>query len=60
MRAPGLAEQADTVRRSNRAPGPGRSRRLHLVSIGISDYGEHATKLKLAYAQKDARDVALR
>ena len=31
---------------------------LHIVSIGISDYGEHATKLKLAYAQKDARDVA--
>jgi uncharacterized caspase-like protein len=59
VRALGIAEQADLREavklRTGARVAPGAL--LHIVSIGISDYGEHATKLKLAYAQKDARDV---
>ena len=32
--------------------------RLHVLTIGISDYGERARHLRLAFAAKDARDVA--
>ena len=60
VRALGIAEQADiraaVKSRTGARVAPGAL--LHLVSIGVSDYGEHATKLKLAYAQKDAHDVA--
>ena len=60
VRALGIAEQADiraaVKSRTGARVAPGAL--LHIVSIGVSDYGEHATKLKLAYAQKDARDVA--
>ena len=60
VRALGIAEQADiraaVKLRTGARVAPGAL--LHIVSIGVSDYGEHATKLKLAYAQKDAHDVA--
>ena len=60
VRALGIAEQADiraaVKSRTGARVAPGAL--LHIVSIGVSDYGEHATKLKLAYAQKDAHDVA--
>lgn len=59
VRALGIAEQADIREavklRTGATVAPGAL--LHIVSIGVSDYGEHATKLKLAYAHKDARDV---
>ena len=32
--------------------------RLHVLAIGVSDYGEAARNLELAYAHHDARDVA--
>ena len=38
------------------AIGPGA--RLHVLSIGISHYGEKATNLRLQFASKDANDVA--
>jgi WD40 repeat protein/uncharacterized caspase-like protein len=59
VRALGIAEQADLREavklRTGARVAPGAL--LHIVSIGISDYGVQATRLKLAYAQKDARDV---
>jgi hypothetical protein len=36
------------------APGA----RLHILAIGISDYGDKATSLRLKFAAKDANDVA--
>ena len=36
------------------APGA----RLHILAIGISDYGDKATGLRLKFAAKDANDVA--
>jgi uncharacterized caspase-like protein len=36
------------------APGA----RLHILAIGISDYGDNATSLRLKFAAKDANDVA--
>jgi Caspase domain/WD domain, G-beta repeat len=39
---------------SPKAPGA----RLHLLTIGISDYGHKATDLRLEFADRDARDVA--
>jgi hypothetical protein len=53
----GLAEIREAVRfatGSDVAPGA----RLHVLTIGISDYGETARHLELAYANQDARDVA--
>jgi WD40 repeat protein len=40
--------------RSTKAPGA----RLHVLAIGISDYGEKAKNLKLDYAARDAQDIA--
>lgn len=56
-RALGLADMAaarDAVRRrTGTAPGA----RLHVLTVGIDDYGERAKSLKLHYAAKDAKDV---
>ena len=52
-----MAKIRGAVRRatgSDVAPGA----RLHVLAIGISDYGEAARHLDLAYADHDARDVA--
>jgi hypothetical protein len=59
-RALGIADVIATRRdvqiatRSTKAPGA----RLHVLAIGISDYGEKAPNLKLNFAERDARDVA--
>jgi DNA-binding beta-propeller fold protein YncE len=42
------------VTRSAKAPGT----RLHVLAIGISDYGDKARNLKLNFAARDAQDVA--
>lgn len=42
------------VTRSPKAPGA----RLHVLTIGISDYGDKARNLRLNFAARDARDVA--
>jgi WD40 repeat protein len=39
---------------STKAPGA----RLHVLTIGISDYGDKALNLKLNFAARDAQDVA--
>jgi WD40 repeat protein len=39
---------------STKAPGA----RLHVLTVGISDYGDKATGLRLKFADRDARDVA--
>jgi WD40 repeat protein len=39
---------------SAKAPGA----RLHVLTIGVSDYGEKAKDLKLKFAERDAQDVA--
>ncbi|MFP5512574.1 MAG: caspase family protein [Alphaproteobacteria bacterium] len=56
-RALGLADMAaarDAVRRrTGTAPGA----RLHILTVGIDDYGDRAKSFKLHYAAKDARDV---
>jgi hypothetical protein len=39
---------------STKAPGA----RLHVLTIGINDYGNKATNLALKFANQDARDVA--
>jgi hypothetical protein len=39
---------------STKAPGA----RLHVLAIGISDYGDKARNLKLNFAARDAQDVA--
>jgi hypothetical protein len=39
---------------TSKAPG----RRLHVLAVGISEYGENAKALKLKFADKDAHDVA--
>ena len=52
----GLASVRNAVRRvtgSDVPPGA----RLHVLAIGISDYGEAASQLRLTYADRDARDV---
>jgi WD40 repeat protein len=59
-RALGIADLAaarfdvKTVTGAVVAPGA----RLHVLSIGISDYGEKAKDLRLQFASKDANDVA--
>jgi hypothetical protein len=59
-RALGIAEikaargEIQTTTRSAKAPGA----RLHVLTIGISDYGDKATNLRLKFADKDAWDVA--
>jgi WD40 repeat protein len=42
------------VTRSTKAPGS----RLHVLAIGISDYGDKAKNLRLNFAARDAQDVA--
>ena len=39
---------------STKAPGA----RLHVLTIGVSNYGDKATNLKLNFAHQDAREVA--
>jgi WD40 repeat protein len=39
---------------STNAPGA----RLHVLTIGVSDYGDKATNLQLKFAHRDAHDVA--
>jgi WD40 repeat protein len=39
---------------SKKAPGA----RLHVLTIGVSDYGDKAKDLRLKFAHRDARDVA--
>jgi WD40 repeat protein len=40
--------------RSAKAPGA----RLHVLTIGVSDYGDRAKDLRLKFADRDAQDVA--
>jgi WD40 repeat protein len=42
------------VTKSAKAPGA----RLHVLTVGISDYGEKARNLRLNFAARDAQDVA--
>ena len=42
------------VTRSTKAPGA----RLHVLTIGISEYGDRARSLRLNFAHRDAQDVA--
>jgi hypothetical protein len=42
------------VTKSTKAPGA----RLHVLTIGISDYGDKARNLRLNFAARDAQDVA--
>jgi WD40 repeat protein len=39
---------------STKAPGA----RLHVLTIGVNDYGEKASNLRLSFADRDAQDVA--
>jgi uncharacterized caspase-like protein len=42
------------VTKSKKAPGA----RLHVLTIGVSDYGDKAKDLRLKFAHRDAQDVA--
>jgi hypothetical protein len=59
-RALGIADvkaarrDVQSITRSARAPGA----RLHVLTIGVSDYGDKAKDLKLKFAHRDAQDVA--
>ena len=59
-RALGIAEMKAARRnvqiatRSAKAPGA----RLHVLTIGVSDYGDKASDLRLKFAHRDAQDVA--
>jgi hypothetical protein len=59
-RALGIADMTaarfDVQRVTGAAKAPGA--RLHILAIGVSDYGEQAKKLRLQFADKDARDLA--
>ena len=59
-RALGIADLAaarfDVQAATGAAVAPGA--RLHILAIGISDYGDKATSLRLKFAAKDANDVA--
>jgi hypothetical protein len=59
-RAIGLAElnvmREETRRRTGAAVAPGA--RLHVLTVGVSDYGQAAPHLRLAFAAADADDVA--
>lgn len=53
----GLERTRNAVRRvigSDVAPGA----QLHVLAVGVSDYGPGARHLDLAYAHRDARDIA--
>jgi hypothetical protein len=60
FRAIGLADYAEirveVQRRTGAAVAPGA--RLHVLTVGVSDYGPAATHLKLNFAAADATDVA--
>jgi uncharacterized caspase-like protein len=47
-------QDVQIVTRSTQPPGA----RLHVLTIGISDYGDKARNLKLNFAARDAQDVA--
>jgi WD40 repeat protein len=47
-------QDVQIVTRSSKAPGA----RLHVLAIGISDYGDKARNLRLNFAARDAQDVA--
>jgi WD40 repeat protein len=59
-RALGIADQAaarlDVQKATGAAVAPGA--RLHVLAIGINEYGDKATELRLKFAAKDANDVA--
>jgi hypothetical protein len=59
-RALGIADLAaaryDVQAATGAAVAPGA--RLHILAIGISEYGDKATSLRLKFAAKDANDVA--
>jgi hypothetical protein len=59
-RALGIADLAaaryDVQMATGASVAPGA--RLHILTIGISDYGDKATSLRLKFAAKDANDVA--
>jgi len=53
----GLEKVRNAVRRVTGADVPPGAR-LHVLAIGISDYGGAAHHLELSYADRDARDIA--
>jgi WD40 repeat protein len=59
-RALGIADLAaarfDVQQATGAAVAPGA--RLHVLAIGINEYGDNATDLRLKFAAKDANDVA--
>ena len=56
-RALGLADMAALREAVRRRTGTAPGARLHVLTVGIDDYGDRAKGLKLRYAAKDARDV---
>jgi WD40 repeat protein len=48
--------RAAIQRRTGTAAAPGA--RLHVLTVGVSEYGEAAKHLRLSFADKDANDVA--
>jgi uncharacterized caspase-like protein len=58
-RALGIADLAAARREVQEATGAAKppGARLHVLTIGINDYGEKANHLKLSFASKDANDV---
>jgi Caspase domain len=59
-RALGIAEAAAARREVQLVTGAAKppGARLHVLAIGISDYGDKAEFLRLKFADKDAKDVA--
>jgi WD40 repeat protein len=59
-RALGIADLAaarlDVQKATGAAVAPGA--RLHVLAIGINEYGDKASELRLKYAAKDANDIA--
>jgi uncharacterized caspase-like protein len=52
-----LAKIRDAIQRRTRAAvAPGA--RLHILTVGVGDYGKLATHVRLEYADDDARDIA--
>jgi WD40 repeat protein len=51
-----IAARREVQIRTGAAKAPGA--RLHVLAIGVSDYGEKVTGLALKFAHKDAEDVA--
>jgi WD40 repeat protein len=61
VRALGIADLVAARRDVRLATGTAKApgARLHLLTIGISDYGEKAKHLHLQFADKDANDVSI-